>query len=338
MNVTTVGIDLAKDIFHVYGTDNAGNRLLKEKIYRQDLLGFIGDLAKCTIVMEACGGANYWSRQFQSMGHTVKLISPQFVKPYVKGNKNDFNDTQGILDAHSRPDMRYVAPKTLECQDIQSIHRVRERYIGNRTGLANQIRGLLAEYGIVVSKGIEHLRKRLPVLLDETDTELTGVMKQLVSDLYEELVHLDEQVKKYDKQLKKIFKENKLCQRLSHIEGMGVISTTALVAAVVDPNVFKNGRHMSAWVGVVPRQHSSGGKQQLLGISKRGDPYLRKVMVHGARSVVYRAQNKTDKRSLWINSLRNRRGTNKACVAVVNKNIRIAWALMAQDEDYKKVA
>lgn len=258
MNITTLGIDLAKDIFHVCGSDKEGKILLKKKIYRQDLIGFIKDLPVCTIVMEACGGANYWCQQFQSIGHTVKIISPQFVKPFVKGNKNDFNDTQGILDANSRPDMRYVAAKTLEQQDIQSIHRVREKYIANRTGLANQIRGLMVEYGIVVSKGIEHLRKRLPELLEDTETELTALMKQLINDLYEELVHLDEQIKKYDKLLKKVFKENTMCQRLSELEGMGVISSTALLAAVGDARVFKNGRHMSAWVGVVPKQHSSG--------------------------------------------------------------------------------
>lgn len=338
MKINTLAIDLAKDVFYLSGVDKKEKLILKKKLYRDEVLPFIKNLNSCTIVIEACGGANYWSRQFHNLGHTVKLISPQFVKPFVKTNKNDFNDTQGILDANSRPNMRYVSPKNLEQQDIQSLHRVRERYIVNRTALANQIRGLLMEYGVVIPKGIDHVRRQLPQLLEATKTELTITMKELISDLYDELCHLDECIKKYDKKLKKIFNENEICQRLSSIEGMGVISTTALVASVGDPNVFRNGRQMSAWIGVVPKQYSSGNQERLLGISKRGDIYLRKVMIHGARSVVYRAKHKTDKRSHWINSVRHRRGTNKACVALVNKNIRIAWALMMKEEVYQKAA
>lgn len=338
MNINMLGIDIAKSVFQLHGIDKAGKAELKKRLTRKELLPYIAKLTPCTIVMEACSGANYWYRQFKALGHEVKLISPQFVKPFVKTNKNDANDAQAICEAASRPTMHFVCAKSIEQQDIQSIHRVRERLISNRTGLANQIRGLLAEYGIVVAKGLWQLRQQLSDILEDATNELTIQSRELVASLAEELTELDKKVKHYDVKLETIFKDNPVCQRLAAIEGLGIISTTALVSAIGDPQVFKNGRQLSAWLGLTPRQHSSGNRQLLLGISKRGDSYVRKLLVHGARSVVYRARRKIDKRSLWINQIAERRGKNKACVAVANKNIRIVWAMLTKETNYQKAA
>lgn len=336
MNVSIVGIDIAKNVFQLHGVDKAGKVVLKKRIYREALLSYIAKLDPCLIAMEACSGSSYWYRRFTELGHTVKLISPQYVKPYVKTNKNDACDAEAICEAASRPSMRYVSPKNIEQQSIQSIHRVRERLIGNRTALVNQIRGLLSEHGIIAAKGINHIRKQLPRILEDTENELTGSDRELFHELYEELCKLDEKIKCYDKKLEIIYKNSPVCQRLAQIEGVGIISTTALIAAIGDPTVFKNGRQMSAWLGLTPRQHSSGNKQVLLGISKRGDSYIRKLLIHGARAVVYRAQNKKDNRSVWINDVANRRGTNRTCVAVANKNVRIIWSMLVNETNYRK--
>lgn len=227
---------------------------------------------------------------------------------------------------------------TIEQQDIQSLHRVRDRLVKNRTGASNQIRGLLAEYGIVLPQGIGHVRSKLFEILEDAENELSTMIRSLINDLYEDLKHLDERIKQCDQSLKAIFNDNETCQRLGKIEGIGILCATALVAAVGDANVFKNGRHMSAWLGLVPRQQSSGNKTRLLGISKRGDCYLRKILVHGARSTVYRSKKKTDSRSQWVTNVASRRGSNKACVALANKNVRIAWSIMKKGESYRQAA
>jgi transposase len=335
MNASIVGIDIAKNVFQLHGVDKAGKIVFKKRVYRDDLMKLVAKLAPCIIAMEACSGSNYWSRKFIALGHTVKLISPQYVKPYVKTNKNDAHDAEAICEAASRPHMRFVSPKNLEQQSIQSIHRIRERLISNRTALVNQIRGFLAEHGIVVAKGITKIRKQLPQILEE-ENELTSIDRELIYDLYEELRTADKKIECYDNKLEIIFNNNEACQQLAEIEGIGVISATALVASIGDANNFKNGRQMSAWLGLTPKQHSSGNKQVLLGISKRGDCYLRKLLVHGARSVVYRASKKKDIRSKWINDLVDRRGTNKTCVAVANKNVRIVWSMLVNDTAYRK--
>ena len=338
MNITTLGIDLAKTVFQLHGVNSQGEVTLKKKLQRAELLSHIAQLVPCTIIMEACSSANYWSRQFKKLGHQVKLISPQYVKPFVKTNKNDANDAEAIVEAGTRPSMNFVAPKSTEQQDIQSLHRVRERLIANRTATANQIRGLLMEYGIIISQGIWHLRKRIPEILEDGENELTLLMRELLHDLYDDLCNLCERIKKCDAYLKSIFNSNETCKKIAEIEGIGIICATALVSAVGDATVFENGRQMSAWLGLVPKQHSSGNKTRLLGISKRGDCYLRKILVHGARSTVYRSKNKEDRRSQWVSSIARRRGANKACVALANKNVRIAWAIMNNETRYRKAA
>jgi transposase len=286
--------------------------------------------------MEACATSHYWSRQFTALGHQVKLIAPQFVKPFVKSNKNDYNDAEAITEAGSRPTMRFVPPKSIEQQDIQSVHRVRSRVMRNRTALANQIRGLLGEYGLVCALQIATLRRFIPEALEDGQNELTDQTRELLAELYEELVGLDQQIKHYDKKIRVMNKSDERCQRIHEIEGVGDLTASAMVAAVGDAKVFKSGRQMSAWLGLVPSQHSTGGKTKLGRISKRGDTYLRTLLIHGARSVVGAAKRKTDARSRWVNALVARRGFNVACVAVANKNARIIWALLSRKDDYRR--
>jgi transposase len=336
--LTLLGIDIAKNVFQLHGVDEKGNAVLKKRLTRTKLLEFITNLPPCTIVMEACGSANYWCRRFKKMGHEAKLISPQFVKPFVKTNKNDRNDSEAICEAASRPSMRYVSPKDVEQEDIQAVHRVRSRLVQEKTALVNQLRGLLAEYGIVIPKGINKIRKALPEILEDAENELSHAGRRIFSDLYEEIGEKEKRIKVYNIKLEEIFRSNESCQTIEKIEGVGVIVATAIVAAIGDPRVFKNGRHFSAFLGLVPSQHSSGNKQRLGKISKRGDTYLRTMLIHGGRAVVRNIGTKEDVRSRWIKTLVERRGANRAAVAVANKNARIIWAVLAKKEAYRKTA
>jgi len=336
MNITTLGIDLAKNIFQLHGVNSAGEIVLKKTLSRIKLLEFIAQLPVCRIVMEACAGAHYWARKFKEYGHEVKLISPQFVKPFVKGNKNDKNDAEAIVEAASRPNMRYVSAKTLEQQDMQSLLRMRDACVEMRTKMTNQLRGLLAEYGVVLARGICQLRKRLPELYDrKINNGLSDSFKELLETQYNLLLVIEEQIAIYELKMKAIVKEQEVCQRVQAIEGIGLVTAIALAATLGNPRDFKNGRHFAAFVGLVPRQQSSGGRERLLGISKRGDVYLRKLLVHGARSVLLRASKKTDARSRWLMSLKQRVGHNRACVALANKNARIVLAMLLKDEAYR---
>ncbi len=335
-NLTLLGIDIAKNVFQLHGADEKGNPVLKKKITRLKLLETIANLPKCTIVMEACGGANYWCRQFIALGHTAKLISPQFVKPFVKTNKNDRNDSEAICEAAARPTMRFVSPKSIEQEDIQAIHRIRSRLIQERTALTNQIRGLLMEFGIIIPQGIHKVRKAIPQILEDAENELSHLTRTLFSELYEEFLEKNKKIRVYDQKIESIYKSNSMCQKISKIEGVGSMTATAIVSIMGDPKSFKNGRHFASYLGLVPRQYSSGNKERLLKISKRGDIYTRTLLIHGGRSVVKVVGDKEDSRSQWIRSLKERRGSNRAAVAVANKNARIIWALLAKDEEYRK--
>lgn len=334
MNITTLGIDIAKSVFHLYGTDEHGKMTLKKKLRRQQFAEYVHNLTPCVIAMEACGGAHYWARKFQQFGHTVKLIAPQYVKPYVKTNKNDYNDAEAINEAATRPNMRFVAIKQVWQQDVQALHRSRSRLMKTRTALVNHARGLLMEYGIVLAKQIGQLRQGLPTILEDAENGLTPGARELFAELYEELQLLDEQIKRKDKQILETHKQNELSQRLAKVEGVGPIIATAFISSV-DASMFKRGRECSAYVGLVPRQYSTGGRSVLGRISKRGDRYLRTNLIHGARAVIAQAEHKTDTRSLWLQQLKARVGMNKACVALANKNARILWALMASGESYR---
>jgi transposase len=295
-------------------------------------------LPSCVVGLEACCGAHYWARVLEGLGHQVKLIAPQFVKPYVKSNKNDANDAEAICEAVGRPHMRFVHRKSIEQQDVQALHRVRSRLIGSRTALVNQIRGLLAEYGVVLPQSIGQVRRGLPTVLEDASNELSTLGRRLFNGLYEQLVDLDKRIEEFDEEIARLFRSNSVCQRIGEIEGVGPLIATAMVSAIGDGRSFKNGRQLSAWLGLVPRQESSGGRTRLLGISKRGDSYLRTLLVHGARSVVYRAESKADRRSHWIADKQRRLGTNRECVAVANKNARIIWAMLANEQRYLKSA
>ncbi len=335
MNITTLGIDIAKSVFQLHGTNEQGKVELKKRLRRNQLLAYMAKLPPCLVGMEACGGAHYWGRKFQEYGHRVKLIAPQYVKPYVKTNKNDYNDAEAINEAVGRPTMRFVGIKALWQQDIQTLHRARSRLMQIRSSLSSHTRGLLMEYGIVIPKQIGQLRQGLPAILEDAENDLSPDIRALFAGLYEELQSLDKLINEKDKQVSAIHRESELSQRLGEVEGIGPLTATAFVAAVGDAKMFKRGRDCSAWLGLVPRQFSSGGKTILGGISKRGDRYLRTNLIHGARSVISRADNKTDARSRWIQQLKARVGMNKACVALANKNARILWAIMASGERYR---
>lgn len=335
-NIKTLGIDLAKNVFQLHGIDIQGKALLKKKLSREKLANFIVQLHPCLIAMEACGSAHYWARKFQKMGHTVKLIAPQFVKPYVLSNKNDKNDARAICEAVTRPDMKFVPIKQIEQQDMLFIHRARELVVKQRTSSGNQMRGLLAEYGIIIPKGLAHIRKQLPAIIENLSGELTEISKGLFAKLYEQFKNLDEQIKDYNQKISQIAHQDIRCKTLMEIEGVGEITASAMVATLGDPRVFKNGREASAWLGLVPKQRSSGDKVHLLGISKRGDRYVRKLLIHGARAVVKVCDNKKDKRSVWLKDKKDRCGANKAAVALANKNARIIWAMLATGEVYHK--
>ncbi len=338
MKITTLGIDLAKNVFQLHGVDERGRAVLRKRLSRGKLMGFLANLEPCLIGIEACAGAHYWTREMGKLGHTVRIMSPQYVKPYIKSNKNDSNDAQGICEAVGRPHMHFVPPKSVEQQDIQALHRAREQLIKGRTALVNQMRGLLAEYGIVVSKGVHKLRAALPGILEDGENGLTPLAREVFAESYDQLLAFYRRIAEYDRRIERVFKASPLCQRAAHVEGVGPLSATALVAAVGNAKVFKNGRQMAAWLGLVPKQHSSGGRNRLLGISKRGDRYLRTLLIHGARSVVYRCDKKEDARSRWLRNLKQRRGANRACVALANKNARILWALLAREEAYRPAA
>lgn len=335
MNIKRIGLDLAKQVFQLHGVDSHEQPALKKKLKREQMLSYFRDIPPCLIGMEACSSAHYWARELQKLGHTVKLIAPQFVKPYVKANKNDANDAEAICEAVSRPSMRFVPIKSLAQQDLQATHRVRSQLVSQRTEKVNQIRGLLAEYGMVVGQRIECLRKALPDLLEDAENHLSIDFRVLLAGLRQDLQTLDERVKALDKRIQQQADTDPGAKRLLQIPGIGPITATALVSGVGDAKQFKRGRDMAAWLGLTPGQHSSGGKERLLGISKRGDAYLRTLLIHGARAVLKVASQKDDPRSRWLQSLSERRNKNIATVALANKNARIAWALLTKSLDYQ---
>ena len=292
MNVKTIGIDLAKAIFQIHGVNEHGKCLFNKQLKRAQMISFFANLPPCLVGMEACSSAHYWARKLQGLGHTVKLMAPQFVKPYVKTNKNDAADAEAICEAVSRPNMRFVPMKSSEQLAVLALHRARQGFVKARTAQANQLRGLLAEHGIIIPKGIAHIGKHLPEILEEYENGLPGTFRQLLERLGEHLKALDRQVQELEVQLQSWHRENVASKKLAQIPGIGPLTASALIASVGDAKSFKNGRQLAAWLGLVPRQHSSGGKQTLLGISKRGDSYLRTLLIHGARAVLRVAERK----------------------------------------------
>jgi transposase len=334
MKITTIGIDLAKAVFQIHGVGERGKVAVRKQLKRCEMSSYFANLGTCLIGMEACGSAHHWARKLQGFGHTVKLMSPQFVKPYVKTNKNDKADAEAICEAVSRPNMRFVSVKTVEQQAILSVHRARAGFVKARTAQANQIRGLLSEFGVVIPKGIHSIMKRIPEILEDGENGLPGTMRNLLQRLTENLKEMDRQVDELEKQIQLWHRENEASRRLAEIPGIGPITASAIAATVGNAREFKNGRQLAAWMGLVPRQNSSGGKQNLLGISKRGDTYLRTLLIHGARSVIQYAGKKADESS-WLRKLMARRNKNVAAVALANKNARTIWALLAHDRTFR---
>lgn len=334
MKLTTIGLDLAKAVLQVHGADERGRTVLKKQLKRAQVPAFFANLTPCKIGMEACGSAHYWARKLIAMGHEVVLIPPQYVKPFVKRNKNDAADAEAICEAVTRPNMPSVPVKSVEQQAILSLHRARQGFVKARTAQANQIRGLLAEYGFAIPQGIGHIAKRVPEIIEDGENELPGNFRLLIQRLVDHLKELDRQVGELEQEIQHWHKNNPLSQKLAKIPGIGPITATAMIATVGDARQFENGRQLAAWLGIVPKQHSTGGKARLLGISKRGDRYLRTLLIHGARAVIRIAERKADAEA-WIKRLLERRHKNVAAVALANKNARIIWALLARDRDYE---
>ena len=337
MKLIRVGVDLAKNVFQVHGVDRKEKAIWRRRLRREDWVKMLEGTVEpgCEIGMESCGGAHHWARKLQEKGFTVKLIAPQFVKPYVKSNKNDANDAEAICEAMGRPGMRFVAVKTVEQQDIQAVHRVRSELSKQRTAKANQIRGLVAEYGLVAPKEIVHLRRVLPRWLEDAENGLSERFRRLLDGLWSDLKVLDERMEELDREIVLIAQGDPVVKRLQQLRGVGPVIATALVAAAGNGEPFANGRQMAASLGLTPRQHSSGGKERLLGISKRGDPYLRSLLIHGARAVIRTAKDKDDRLSQWITRLATRRHPNVVTVALANKTARMAWAMMRNGTDYQ---
>lgn len=334
MNITTIGIDLAKTVFQVHGVDDRGKVVLRKAVKRADLGKMFSTLPACLVGMEACGSAHYWARRLIEMGHTVKLMAPQFVKPYVKTNKNDARDAEAICEAVTRPNMRFVPVKDVEQQTVLALHRARQGFVVERTAQANQMRGLLYELGIVIPKGIRYIDKQLPQILEDGENGLPEISRSLFARLFEHFQRLGHQVKELESQLKAWHKQSAASERIEAIPGIGALTASALVASIGDAKTFKSGRQLAAWLGLVPRQASSGGKEKLLGISKRGDVYLRTLLIHGARSVLFHRMRQAEHQDGWLMRLRARRNPNVAAVALANKNARVVWALLAHGRQY----
>lgn len=333
--VVRMGIDISKNLFQLHGVDCHDKPVLRRKITRKNFPAFMVNIPKCLIGMEACGSSHYWAKQLSQYGHTVKLIAAQHVKPYVQNNKNDARDAEAICEALSRPRMRFVEIKSIEQLDVQMMHRIRQNIVKARTAQSNQLRGLLAEHGIVIKLGAGNVRKAMPGILEDPENQLSGMARECLSDLYEYLCNLDRRLETIDEKIMGFYKTNPQCTILTAIAGIGPQCATALYAAVGNGSQFKTGRDMSAWLGVVPRQYSTAGRQVNLGISKKGNRYIRSLLVHGARSVVRYSAGKDDGLSKWLQRPQAQKGTNQAAVAYANKMVRIVKAVLQTGQPYK---
>ena len=335
MEVHVIGIDLGKTVFHLVGLNPKGEVVVRKKFSRAQLLRFTSNLRVHLIGMEACGGAHFLGRALRAQGHEVRLMPAQYVKPYVKTNKNDYIDAEAIAEAVERPKMRFVPIKSDDQLDMQSLHRVRERWIIRRTAVVNQIRSLLLERGVTVRTGRKQLVAALPGILEDPDTDLSGPLRVLLAQLQWEMKQLEHQIEEVDAVVVSASGESEACQRLETIPGIGPLTATAIVSAIGNGAEFKKGRGFAAWLGLVPAQYSTGGKQKLLGISKRGNRYLRKLLVHGARAVLQMKDKQSPGLSTWLTQLTSRAHSNVAAVALANKMARIAWAVLAKGEAYR---
>jgi transposase len=338
MHITSVGIDLGKTTFHLVALDEHGKAVVRKKFSRQQLLAYTANLQASLIGIEACSGAHFIGATLREQGHDVRLIPAQFVKPFLKSNKNDFLDAEAIAEAVARENMRFVPIKTDEQLDLQAMHRVRDRLVQRRTAIINQMRGFLLERGITFAKGPANLRHHMPAILEDADENLTPRMRNLLAQLWQEWKQLETDITTISNDIERISLEDEGCQRLRQIPGIGPLVSTATVAAIGNGAAFRKGRHFAAWLGLVPRQHSTGGKAKLYGISKRGNIYLRRMFIHGARAVLLRVKYDTAGLGHWVHQLEARAPRNKVIVAIANKLARIAWSVLFRGEDYRHAA
>jgi len=334
--IIRIGIDIAKHIFYIHGCDMNGKTCLRKKLQRKDLMTFFAQQPPCLVAMESCSGSHFWGRQLRSLGHDVRLITPQFVVPYRKSQKNDYNDAEAICDAAGRDNMRFVAVKSEEQQAALMVHRIREQCVAERTSLSNQIRGHLHEFGFVVPQGTTKIREQVPCIIAQDD--FPALARLLLQDLLDAMDILEKRIKTLEQQIQQLNKNSDVANRLMSIKGVGPITASAMVATVGDPRLFKNSRQFAAWLGLVPKQFSSGGKTKLGGITKRGDSYLRKLLIQGARAVMYKASTSTDARSQWIHQLRSRKPDNVVATALAAKLARTIWAMMINGDSYHEFA
>ena len=335
MEIHTIGIDLAKTIFHLVGVNARGEVVMRKKCSRNQLLRFTSNLRVSLIGMEACGGAHFLGRVLREQGHDVRLMPAQYVKPYVKTNKNDYIDAEAIAEAVTRPSMRFVPIKTDDQLDLQSLHRVRERWVGRRTAVINQIRGMLLERGITVTKGRRHIEESLPGIVEDSDNKLSGALRALLTELQLEMQYLSRQVEQSDKLILRIASELEPCRRLLAIPGIGPVIATATIAAIGNGAAFKKGRGFAAWLGVVPGEHSTGGKQTMTETSRRGNRYLRKLFVQGAHAVLQQKMTQSTGLRTWLAQLTTRKRIQVAAVALANKLARMVWAVLYKGEAYR---
>jgi transposase len=334
--ITTIGLDLAKHVFQVHGIDASGAPVVRKRLRRSEVLTFFARLPRCLIGLEACATAHYWARELQAVGHEVRLMPAQYVKAYVKRNKNDAADAEAICEAVRRPTMRFVPIKTAEQQAALLVHRGRERLVRQRTALVNALRAHLAEFGVIAPLGLRNVARLISIVRDESDARLPGLAREVLRVLAEQVEQLQTAVAAMEEQLTAWHKSNPVSQRLATIPGIGPIIATAIASTVVEASGFRSGREFAAWLGLVPRQHSTGGKARLGGISKRGNRYLRRLLINGASANLLRS--KATNADPWVIELRRRRPSLVVAVALANKTARIAWAVMHRQENYRRMA
>jgi transposase len=337
MNSTTIGIDLAKTSFNLVGSNRHGKIVLRKQLSRGKLLSFMAQHPPCLIGLEACSGAHYWAREFEKLGHRVRIIAAKFIEPYRKGGKNDNNDAEAICEAVRRPNIWFVPVKTADQQAQLCVHRVRQGVVRDRTSWINRLRGLLAEFGIILPKGRYSAQAAIPTLLTDEENGLPPLARTMIHDLWLNIQQANAQILGYDRELAKLARKDETARRLMTIPGVGEQVATGIVASVPDPRLFKNSRQFSAWLGLVPRQYTTGGKIRLGRITKRGDKYLRMCLVHGARAVIANLGDKQDQVSCWIRGVIERRGYLRAVVALAARNARLIWTLMVKRENYRAI-
>ena len=335
MDISTLGIDIGKTWFHIVGLNRAGKPVMREKRKRHELLAFLANLPPSLVGMEACPGSQQLARALMAQGHQARIIPAQFVRPFVKANKNDFNDAAAIAEAVTRPTMRFVPVKNREQLDLQALHRVRDRLVHDRTAVVNQIRAFLLENDLPLRTGRVHLRRELPSVLEDAENGVSMRLRALLARLWRHWQWLEEQIQEISRELEAIARSRDDCRRLLTIPGVGPLAATALVAAIGNGSQFNRGRQMAAWLGLVPRQHSTGGKPKLLGISKRGNSYLRRLLIHGARSVYMHMNRERHALGRWIDNLQSRAHRNVVVVGIANKIARISWTVLSSGTVYR---